>query len=34
MLLHAGAVLCGYIIPGHIAYKEFNKVNSRELQRV
>ncbi len=27
MLLHAAAVLCGYIIPGHLAYKEFNKVN-------
>jgi hypothetical protein len=26
MLLHAAAVLCGYIIPGHLAYKEFNKV--------
>jgi hypothetical protein len=26
MLLHALAVLCGYIIPGHIAYREFNKV--------
>jgi hypothetical protein len=26
MLLHAVAVLCGYIIPGHIAYKEFGKV--------
>ncbi len=25
MLLHAAAVLCGYIIPGHIANKEFNK---------
>lgn len=25
MLLHALAVLCGYIIPGHIAYREFNK---------
>ena len=25
MLLHALAVLCGYIIPGHIAYKEFTK---------
>ncbi len=24
MLLHAGAVLCGYIIPGHIANREFN----------
>ena len=28
MLLHAGAVLCGYIIPGHIANKEFNKIKS------
>lgn len=27
MILHAAAVLCGYIIPGHIAYREFNKVN-------
>jgi hypothetical protein len=27
MLLHAVAVLCGYIVPGHIANKEFNKVN-------
>jgi hypothetical protein len=27
MLLHAAAVLCGYIIPGHIANKEFNKLN-------
>lgn len=27
MLLHAPAVLCGYIIPGHIAYNEFKKVN-------
>jgi hypothetical protein len=26
MLLHAAAVLFGYIIPGHIAYKEFNKI--------
>ena len=26
MLLHAAAVLCGYIIPGHIANKEFNKL--------
>ena len=25
MLAHAAAVLCGYIIPGHIAYSEFNK---------
>ncbi len=27
MLLHAAAVLCGYIIPGHLAYIEFNKSN-------
>ncbi|MDB5245798.1 MAG: hypothetical protein JWQ40_192 [Segetibacter sp.] len=26
MLLHAAAVLCGYIIPGHIANKEFKKL--------
>ena len=26
MLLHALAVLCGYIIPGHIAYAEFKKI--------
>lgn len=26
MLLHGLAVLCGYIIPGHIAYREFKKV--------
>ncbi|MDB5197142.1 MAG: hypothetical protein JWP88_1513 [Flaviaesturariibacter sp.] len=26
MLLHAFAVLCGYIIPGHIANREFNKL--------
>jgi hypothetical protein len=25
MLLHASAVLCGYIIPGHIANREFRK---------
>jgi len=25
MLLHAAAALCGYIIPGHLANKEFNK---------
>lgn len=29
MLLHALAVLCGYIIPGHLAYKEFNKVQEK-----
>lgn len=27
MILHAIAVLVGYIIPGHIANKEFNKIN-------
>lgn len=27
MLLHALAVLCGYIIPGHIANREFRKVH-------
>lgn len=27
MLLHAAAVLCGYIIPGHMANAEFNKIN-------
>ena len=27
MLLHAAAVLCGYIIPGHMANSEFNKLN-------
>ena len=27
MILHACAVLCGYIIPGHIANREFKKVN-------
>jgi hypothetical protein len=26
MLLHAIAVLCGYIIPGYMANKEFNKI--------
>ena len=25
MIIHAVAVLCGYIIPGHIAHKEFKK---------
>jgi hypothetical protein len=29
MLLHAGAVLCGYIIPGHLANREFNKQTIR-----
>ena len=30
MLLHAAAVLVGYIIPGHIANNEFKKLHSRE----
>lgn len=29
MLFHALAVLCGYIIPGHIANKEFNKIHQK-----
>jgi hypothetical protein len=29
MILHAAAVLFGYIIPGHIAYKEFKKLSTR-----
>lgn len=29
MLLHAAAVFCGYIIPGHLAYREFKKINKR-----
>jgi len=28
MLLHSIAVLCGFIIPGHIAYAEFSKIKS------
>jgi hypothetical protein len=31
MLFHAFAVLCGYIIPGHIANIEFNKINKKEI---
>lgn len=27
MLLHAAAVLCGYIIPGHLAWREFRKLH-------
>jgi hypothetical protein len=29
MILHAAAVLSGYIIPGHIARKEFKKLSTR-----
>lgn len=28
MILHAAAVLCGYIIPGHIAHNEFKKLST------
>lgn len=31
MLFHALAVLVGYIIPGHIANKEFNKIHKKGL---
>ena len=35
MLFHAFAVLCGYIIPGHMANKEFNKLHKKgSLQSV
>ncbi len=33
MFLHALAVLCGYIIPGHIANREFNKLHSRSTNK-
>jgi len=29
MILHAGAILIGYIIPGHIANNEFRKIHSK-----
>ncbi|HEY0751806.1 MAG TPA: hypothetical protein VGD26_11660, partial [Chitinophagaceae bacterium] len=28
MLIHAVAVLCGYIIPGYMANRQFRKLNS------
>jgi hypothetical protein len=31
MVLHAAAVLAGYIIPGHIAYKEFRKADTNKI---
>jgi len=34
MLAHALAVLIGYIIPGHLAYKEFKKLQRKDKQRV
>lgn len=33
MLLHAAAVLSGYIIPGHIANKEFKKLRGRKTNK-
>jgi len=33
MILHAGAVLAGYIIPGHIANIEFNKLNKETIKQ-
>ena len=30
MILHAVAVLLGYIIPGHMAYREFKKLHAKE----
>lgn len=30
MLIHAAAVLCGYIIPGHIANREFRKIKQAD----
>ena len=33
MLLHAAAVLSGYIIPGHIANKEFKKLRGRKTNQ-
>jgi hypothetical protein len=33
MLVHAFAVLIGYIIPGHIANKEFNKLNKKGITK-
>jgi hypothetical protein len=31
MLIHAAAVLCGYIIPGHLANREYRKAKRAEL---
>ena len=33
MILHAGAVMAGYIIPGHIANIEFNKLNKEAIKK-
>lgn len=34
MLVHALAVLIGYIIPGHMANKEFRKIHRKNIQSV
>jgi hypothetical protein len=31
MIFHGLAVLCGYIIPGHLAYRSFKKINNNSL---
>lgn len=33
MVLHAGAVMAGYIIPGHLANIEFNKLNKEAIKQ-
>lgn len=33
MILHAAAVLAGYIIPGHLANVEFNKLNKEAIKQ-
>ena len=34
MVMHALGVLFGYIIPGHIAYKEFKKLHRLETVEI
>jgi hypothetical protein len=34
MVMHALGVLFGYIIPGHIAYKEFRKLHRKEMAEI
>ncbi len=33
MIMHALAVLSGYIIPGHLAYREFKKLHRQEKEK-
>jgi hypothetical protein len=33
-MMHALGVLFGYIIPGHIAYKEFRKLHRKERAEI